>query len=200
MSPLETFNHHLFLALNATPGTAPLAIDAGIVAAQYLILVVPLALLGLWLTGGRAERKLALRTVLVTALALLLGQLAGLFWPHPRPFMIGLGWRFIPHAADPSFPSDHGTVMAAVALTLLAGRAWGCGVAMLLIGGVVAWARVFLGVHFPLDMLGGVLVAALAYALSVPLWLGLGERMTDWAEVLYRRLMAGPIAAGWLPG
>ncbi|MCW3478158.1 phosphatase PAP2 family protein [Neisseriaceae bacterium JH1-16] len=199
MTHLEALNHSLFLAINATTATPPLAISAGIVAAQYLIFTVPLLLAGLWLQGTRPARELAVRAALVTLSALLIAQLVGLLWPHPRPFMIGLGARFIPHVADSSFPSDHGTVMAAVTLTLLLGHARLCGLAMLLVGGLVAWARVFLGVHFPFDMVGAVMVAALAYALLVPFWLFCGERVVGLVERGYRRALAWFIAAGWLP-
>jgi len=90
-------------------------------------------------------------------------------WQHPRPFMIGLGHTLIPHAADSSFPSDHATVLFAVSLTLLLGRATVPGLAVLLAGFCVAWARIFLGVHFPLDMIGAAAVAGIAYAAVTPL-------------------------------
>lgn len=67
----------------------------------------------------------------------------------------------------------------------------------LLAGVAVAWARIFLGVHFPFDMLGALLVAALSAALVTPLW-RLGAGLTDLAERLYRAIFARPIAAGLL--
>ncbi|MEX8493621.1 phosphatase PAP2 family protein [Sphaerotilus sp.] len=60
------------------------------------------------------------------------------------------------HAPDASFPSDHGTVFSAVSLCLLLAGEWVWGLAVLMVGMGVAWARVYLGVHFPLDMLGAV--------------------------------------------
>lgn len=68
----------------------------------------------------------------------------------------------------------------------------------LLAGVAVAWARIFLGVHFPFDMLGALLVAALSAALVTPLWRRLGAGLTDLAERLYRAIFARPIAAGLL--
>lgn len=76
--------------------------------------------------------------------------------------MIGLGQTFLPHTPDSSSPSDHATVFAGIGLTLLFGRAFRLAAAVLTIGFVVAWARVFLGVHFPLDMVGAVAVAGVA--------------------------------------
>lgn len=198
MLPIETLNRTLFLKLNAGAGAPPWLIDAAIGVADYLIYLIPLVLLGMWLAGGRMRRDLALKAVLVTLLALGMNQLIGLVWQHPRPFVVGIGHTWIAHAADSSFPSDHMTVFAAIGLSLLFAGAVRLAVAVLAAGCAVAWARIFLGVHFPLDMAGAVAVAAVAHAAVAPLWRVAGGRLTDWAEQLYRALFARPIAAKWV--
>jgi undecaprenyl-diphosphatase len=65
----------------------------------------------------------------------------------------------VSHAAGQSFPSDHATAAFGVALATWAflDRRWG-GVlfaAAVLIG----FARVYVGVHYPVDILGGLLAA-----------------------------------------
>jgi undecaprenyl-diphosphatase len=62
----------------------------------------------------------------------------------------------------------------------------------------VAWARVFVGVHFPLDMVGAVAVAIVAFLLIAPLWRLLGASVTRSLVAVYRRLLAWPIGRGWL--
>jgi undecaprenyl-diphosphatase len=111
---------------------------------------------------------------------------------------LGLGHTFLPHAPDSSFPSDHVTVLSGMALTLLLGGARWLEVLTLLAGTAVAWARVFVGVHFPLDMLGAAAVTCLAYSLIAPLWHFAGSVVTRWAIVIYRQLLAWPIDRGWL--
>jgi undecaprenyl-diphosphatase len=69
---------------------------------------------------------------------------------------------------------------------------------LLLAGVSVAWARVFLGVHFPLDMTGAAAVACASYVLIAPVWHLAGSAVTRWVIVLYRRLLARPIDLGWL--
>ena len=67
------------------------------------------------------------------------------------------------HNAEASFPSDHATLVFSLAIPLLlnaASRRWGG--ALLLLGFAVAWSRIYLGVHFPLDMLGAFGAAAFA--------------------------------------
>lgn len=82
--------------------------------------------------------------------------------------MIGLGHTLIAQAPDASFPSDHGTVFSAVSLCLLLAGEWMWGLVVLMVGVCVAWSRVYLGVHFPLDMIGAVGVSLLSYMLVSP--------------------------------
>ncbi|GAC1383892.1 MAG: undecaprenyl-diphosphate phosphatase [Hymenobacter sp.] len=196
MSELEQLNRTWFMQLNA--GASPPAglLHGASLVAEDLIYLVPVLLLSLWLWGP-GSRTLALRATLVIVAALGLNQLLGLAWPHPRPAALGLGHTWLAHAADSSFPSDHLTVFAGLGLTLLWGGRPRLGAAVLGAGLAVAWARVFLGVHFPLDMAGGVGAAALAYALVAPFWHRAGGVLTSGAESLYRAVLAQPIAAGW---
>ncbi len=85
-------------------------------------------------------------------------------------------------------------------LTLLLDGFSGWGVVILLTGLSVAWARMFLGVHFPLDMVGSVIVSFFVYLGFSPIWRRIGRPVTDSAERCYRSLMAVPIKAGWLRG
>ena len=198
MNTFEAFNQALFLAINATTSTPHWQIDVASFIADYVIYLVPLMLVALWLPGSRHARATALRACSVTLLALAFNQLIGLVWLHPRPFMIGLGQTFIEHAPDSSFPSDHGTVFACITLTLLLARLRWSGSLMLVAGLAVAWARVFVGVHFPFDMAGAVLVACFAYGVVTPIWSLAGDSLTDLLIALYRKMLAWPIARGWL--
>lgn len=198
MSDLEAFNRVLFLHVNGGDGTPAWLVQAAIGMANYPIYLIPLLLLGLWLWGDHARRSLAIKACMVAMLGVAANQAIGAVWPHPRPFMTGLGHAWMPHAADSSFPSDHMTVFAGVGLTLLFDGAAGWGVITLLVGLCVAWARVFLGVHFPLDMAGAVGVATVAYGVVTPLWCMAGELIAGLTERLYRSLLARPIAAGWI--
>ncbi|MGV8893720.1 MAG: undecaprenyl-diphosphatase [Burkholderiaceae bacterium] len=199
MAPLETLNQTLFLHLNADLSTAAWKINFAAAMAEYLIYAVPLILLSLWCWGDASRRALALKACAVALVALGINQLLSIGWPHPRPFMIGLGHTFIPHAADSSFPSDHITVFAAIGLTLVCANIRSlAGWTTLLLGACVAWARIFLGVHFPLDMVGAVAVAGAVWLGISPVWRLLGERITALVTAIYRTLLARPIALGWM--
>ncbi len=198
MDTIEAFNQALFLMINGTPATPAWLVDTARFAANDLIWLVPVLLVGMWLSGSDQQRELAIRVCVVALLALGANQLIGLVWSHPRPFAIGLGHAFLSHAADSSFPSDHATVFASVALTLLVGRMRWLGGLASVVGIAVAWARVFLGVHFPLDMIGAVATACIAYAVLSPLWTVCGRQVARFAIGLYRTLFATLISRCWL--
>jgi undecaprenyl-diphosphatase len=198
MNTLEAVNQALFLMLNATPSTPASQIDLARFIADYVIYLVPLSLVAMWLSGDERRRETALRACCVAWFALGINQLIALVWPHPRPFVLGIGHTFLDHAPDSSFPSDHGTIFACIALTLLLGGVRRYGVVILLSGLAVAWARIFVGVHFPLDMVGAVVVAGVAFLLISPLWQWLGASLTRALIAVYRKLLAWPIQRGWL--
>ena len=180
---LEALNRALFLAIDATPGSPGWLIGTASAIANGLIWSIPLLLVCLWLTGDTYRRETALKVCVITLAALGVNQLIGLAWQHPRPFMIGLGHTYLAHAADSSFPSDHGTVFASVSITLLLRGMKRLGAAMIAGGVAVAWARIFLGVHFPLDMIGAVCVAAVVHTAIAPLWRRAGAPVTRLAVI-----------------
>ncbi|SAK71612.1 undecaprenyl-diphosphatase [Caballeronia catudaia] len=197
MNELETLNRALFLMINADPMSPRWQIDVTLAVADDLIYLIPATLCLMWLFGVGRQRAAAVRACCVTFLALGLNQLIGLVWMHPRPFMIGLGHTFLEHAADSSFPSDHITVFASVALTFLLAGLVRTGLSLMLAGAAVAWARVAIGVHFPLDMAGAVCVACVAYVLVAPLWARAGDALMRRLVRLYRRALSWPIRRGW---
>jgi undecaprenyl-diphosphatase len=70
---------------------------------------------------------------------------------------------------------------------------------MLPLAFVVAWARVFLGVHWPMDMLGALAVAlGMTLLFRTRLLDSLCALLAASMGALYRRLLAVPIARGWL--
>lgn len=170
---MQSWNAALFLSLN--PASRPGAGWLGLVelVADAPLLLAPALLAALWIWGLPARRP----ALIATGAGLFAGQainlLLGLAWFEPRPFMVGLGHTWLAHVADNGFPSDHATLAWSLGLGLaLTGAAVGWGVAACLVGLLTGWARVYLGVHFPLDVLAsapaGLLAACVAVA-ALPL-------------------------------
>lgn len=95
MNNIEAFNQLLFLPINAGVDTPSWAVDTAIVIADDLIYLIPVLLLVLWLWGGGARGNQAIKTCLVTLLALGANQIIAWVWQHPRPFMIGFGHAWV---------------------------------------------------------------------------------------------------------
>ncbi|KNE23566.1 MULTISPECIES: phosphatase PAP2 family protein [Achromobacter] len=199
MNALDILNHALFLSINADPATATWQIQAALLLANRLILLVPGALVAMWLWGGQAQRSLALKVLTSIGAALFISYLCGALWPQPRPFVLGLGHAFFPHKATSSFPSNHTIIIATFAFALIFDRRWvGWGWTALLAAIVVGTSRVYLGVHFPLDIAGGLILAPVAAAATAAVWNRVGAPLTLAAQALYRKLLALPIARGWI--
>src|SRR4051812_42388870 len=74
--------------------------------------------------------------------------------------MVPVGHTLLAHVPDSGFPSDHATFVWTLAAGLiLTGAARPVGMFVFVYGSFVAWSRVYLGVHFPDDMLASALVA-----------------------------------------
>ena len=198
MSTIQSFNHTLFLQLNAAADTPRWLIDAARFIANDLVYGIPLLLAALWLAGTSSRRGAALLAFGIAMLALAANQLIGMLWYQPRPFVLGLGHTWSVHAPDASFPSDHLTLFTSIGLGLLLGGQRRVGLATLGAGLLVGWARVYLGLHFPLDMAGSLLVATVGAAVLTALWRRIGAAVTARVEALYRALLARPIARGLL--
>lgn len=143
--------------------------------AQYLLIGV-FAVLGLLLLARLRSDGLrrAVRDALWPAGALVLSYALGLaaaaVHPEARPFTTHPSVHpLIAHHSGQAFPSDHSTAAFAIALVVLAflSRRWG---AVLLVAAVlIGFSRVYVGVHYPGDILGSVLVSLSGVGLTAAL-------------------------------
>lgn len=159
-----SLNHSLFLWLNA-PADAHAALlavaQALAVHAHWIVVAGLLVALAQWRQAD--WRRGALDALLAALLARGINRAIQALWFQPRPAALGLGHQHLAHSANASFPSDHATALWAVGASLLLHRRTRpAGLAVCGLGAAVAWARVFLGVHFPLDILGAAAVALVA--------------------------------------
>lgn len=198
MNAAEQLNQNFFLLINASPNAAMWSLRVAYFLAHYASFAIPIILLHGWLYGDKQSRRRVVMAFLTVGLAMMLNFIIIHLWFHPRPFMIGLGTNFMKHAPDASFPSDHMTTASALAWTYVLGRQKVLGWFFVVLALCVGWARVFLGVHFPMDILGSIVVSLAAACVVKTLW----PKIEVWTmlhlERLYRTLMAVPIRRGWV--
>jgi undecaprenyl-diphosphatase len=157
----------LFLWINATaasPGwLVPLARFASIELPQWIIA----GTVGAFIVGDARIQRAVLRIVWAMAIAWVIARIGQHYVPMPRPFVVGVGTPWMSHGDSPGFPSTHASVAFAFAAALVAAaaRTWVTLLALLL-AALVAWSRVCLGLHFPLDVAAGAVVGAASGWLS----------------------------------
>lgn len=199
---LENLNYGLFYLLNATPDSAEWSIKLATFVAKDLISIVPALVAILWLWGPRkqvgAQRQLVIKIAMALVVSLLASWLLGHLFPHDRPFVDHIGYNFLHHAADDSFPSDHGTAIFTFALAFLFWHRLWSGILLMIVACAIAWSRVYLGVHWPMDMLGGLMVGLLGCLSAQILWNLFGQVLYTRLSQLYRICFALPIRKGWI--
>ena len=140
--------------------------------AGYLVYAAVLVLALLWFHRAGLRAGLAVAGGALVALGL--GQVLAVLIPESRPFVIDHFTPLIEHSADASFPSDHLLVLGALTGgCAVASRplAW-AGVTLALLVGV---ARVFVGVHHPVDVVAGFVIGV---ACGWGAWMALGPLQT----------------------
>lgn len=155
-------NQALFLLLNAPAHPSVWMVGAAAVLANSPVAVAPVLVAALWVWGAPSGRGALIAVAGAVIAAQGVNMALGLLWFEPRPFMVSVGHTLVAHVADNGFPSDHATLVwtlgAGLAVTGAAPR-WGT--AVCLYGAAVAWSRIWLGVHFPIDMLASASVGVL---------------------------------------
>ncbi|MHB8509617.1 MAG: phosphatase PAP2 family protein [Candidatus Dormibacteria bacterium] len=151
-------------------------IDAAMVAlAQWsepFFIAVVLGWFAFGLLRGTAwDRKGAAAALLASGLALAANQLISQLWSRPRPFAAhpGAVHVLLAHPADASFPSDHVAAAVAIAVVLWCAHRR-VGLAALVLTVAVGYARVFVGDHYPGDVVGGAVVGCAAGGVMVSPW------------------------------
>ena len=165
---MNSFDLTLFHLVNQLAGHHPLLDGCMIAFTQYSPAMFAALFVIAWflLPRGDIDRRRALIVSVAGGLLALLINLAITYlWFRSRPFAVlppGQVNQLIAHAADASFPSDHVSGSFGFAAALWRREPKGLGLLFTAIGIVVAFARVYVGVHWPTDVISGAAVGIVA--------------------------------------
>jgi undecaprenyl-diphosphatase len=154
----------LYRAVNRLAGRTGWAHPLFVGYAKYGVLLFAALLVAGWWLGRRSADIAAVAAVVwagaAAVVALGVGQLIGQAIDRARPYAVmPTAHVLITRTSDFSFPSDHATAVGAVAAGLwLAHRRIGILAAGLAL--VMAFARVYVGAHYPGDVAAGLLLGA----------------------------------------
>lgn len=193
---IDSLNLYLFNILNAPEQASPFMMHYAIFIAKDLIYLLVLIFVLLWLRGDYQVKKHILKAFIFTCITLMLSETASAIFSTPRPFVIEAGRTLIEHAPTGSFPSNHMAILSSIGFAYYFSNQRQVGKFLLILAWLVAWARIYVGVHFPIDMLGAFFLAFAVNASGQSLWNKYKEQLMAWIMAVYSKLLQPLIAKG----
>lgn len=157
-----------------------------------LVVLVALTFLIPWRDLRKERRSGAVLATSSAALALLIAQPISHLVDRARPYVTHPhdAHLLIARSHDPSFPSDH-----AIGAFALAFGVWvydrTLGSLFLVLAALLAFSRVYVGTHYPGDVIGGALLgmAVVGALFLLPTTRRLVEAVADWFGHLWDRML-----------
>jgi undecaprenyl-diphosphatase len=188
---LLTIDYNVFSVVNGLVGKIKILDTVMILIAKYGPLVFDAALVVLWFRGKNylsvmRNRRRAIYAAVSALIALAINQVVGYTWFRDRPYIHHPDHLLLPVSPDPSFPSDHAAGGFSISTAILFEHRF-LGAVLVVFAAILAAARVYVGIHYPSDVLGGAIIGIIA-AVITELIKGLLERPIHWILILWRWL------------
>ena len=156
---ITAFDRHWFHIINGWTQISPLLNELGKVLAKFAPEIWAIIFLLMWFWPPRVQiqtRQAVVYAVVAGVVALVINLAIGHFYYRPRPFVFEphLVHQLLQHKRDTSFPSDHAAGSFGFAVGLFYARRRD-GIFGLIFAAAISLARVFVGLHWPTDVLAG---------------------------------------------
>lgn len=170
---IHNMDYSLFQFVNNLAGQWRVLDWFGIFCAEYLIFIMAFMVVA-WTIFNKRDRRsdaIAILEIILAALfSYFLKIIINLIYFRPRPFSAHDVNLLIGKISDGSFPSAHTFLSFAIAFTIYLYNKK-LGIILLISSTLVGISRIYVGVHYPLDVLGGVILAGFSvYLVNIINW------------------------------
>ncbi len=123
-------------------------------------LLIPLITAGIYFLKQSKERRkeIFILALISFPIIYIVAQIGGYFYFDPRPFTLNGIAPLVPHVPDNGFPSDHTLLLSAIAMLFLYFNRK-LGIFLWISAVLVGIARVYGGIHHPIDIIGSILIS-----------------------------------------
>jgi len=154
-------DYQLFKLLNQFAGQYPILDHLVLLFSKYGPILFGLVLIWLWFSKNQNQhenRKIVIYALIIVILTLGIDKMIEMAYFRPRPFVNhSVTLLYEKSNLDPSFPSNHAAGAFALAFALFWKRRK-IGTVLILMAWFMALSRIFIGVHYPLDVLAGAFI------------------------------------------
>ena len=134
--------------------------------AEYLIYLTLIGMFIIAFRGKVNDKKALLLACLTLPIAIIIIKIIHIFFYEPRPYVSFDITPLVEHEADASFPSRHTSIMAAIALSFTYFKSKYAPL-LLLFTLWVGLARIYVGLHYPFDIIGGILTGLVSMTIAL---------------------------------
>ncbi|MEV4850460.1 MULTISPECIES: phosphatase PAP2 family protein [Acinetobacter] len=195
---LDQLNLQLFHILNVPDQASIWMINYASLIAHDLVYLFLLIFAIAWFRGSYEVKTGIIKAFIFTAITLLMSEVLSAVLNTPRPFVMDVGRTLIEHAPTGSFPSNHMSIFSGIAFAYYFSPQRDLGRILIWTAWLVAWSRVYVGVHFPIDMLGAFLMAITVNLAGLPLWWKYENQIMNFILGIHYWLFSPLIRMGWI--